>query len=92
MTDLPIACSLDATALAGRREEMRAVPLLAARVQLRFAAHDRERIERLVEAESQCCPFLTMSVSQSGDEVVLDVTGPTGSERVLAGMVEAFAV
>ena len=86
-----IACSLNATDLARRREAMRAVPLLGARVQLRFAATERERVERIIDAEARCCAFLSMELTDEGGEIVLDVTGPQGSELVLAGMVEAFA-
>jgi hypothetical protein len=91
MTDLPIACSLDAGSLAARRDEMRAVPLLGARVQLRFAADSRAAVERIVAAESECCPFLTMRLAQEDDALVLTVDAPRGAEAVLAGMVEAFA-
>ena len=86
-----IACTLNPTELAQRREEMRAVPLRGARVQLRFAPGDRERVTRIVEAESRCCSFLTMELADDGDELVLDVGAPKGAELVLAGMVEAFA-
>jgi hypothetical protein len=87
---MTIACSLNATDLAQRREEMRAVPLLGARVQLRFAPTDRERVERIVEAESRCCPFLTMDVTEKVGELVLTVDAPKGAEAVLAALVEAF--
>jgi hypothetical protein len=87
-----IACSLNATDLARRREEMRAVPLLGASARLRFPRDERERVERLVQAESRCCPFLAMDVGEEGGEIVLTVGAPQGAEAVLAGMVEAFAM
>ena len=91
---LPIACSLDATDLAQRQEDMRAAgrdALLGARIELRFAPAARGALESIVEAESRCCAFLTMDVSEADDELVLTVTGPRGAEVVLAGMVQAFA-
>ena len=91
MTELPIACSLDADALAVRRDEMRAVALAGARVQLRFDAGERGALERIVAAESECCPFLTMRLADEDDALVLTVDAPKGAEAVLAGMVEAFA-
>ena len=86
-----IACSLNATDLARRREEMRNVPLEGARVQLRFAATERERLQRIVDAEAECCPFLAMELAERDGALVLDVAAPQGAELVLAGMVEAFA-
>ena len=88
----PIACSLNATDLVARQEEMRAVPLLGARVQLRFPLAARAELERIVEAESQCCPFLTLDLREGEDDaLVLTVDAPRGGETVLAGMVQAFA-
>lgn len=86
-----IACSLNATDLARRREEMRAVPLEGARVRLRFAPESRDAVQRIVAAESECCLFLTMALAEEDGELVLDVAAPKGGEIVLAGMVEAFA-
>ena len=87
-----IACSLNATEKAERRDQMRAADLLGARVQLRFPETDRKRLERIVAAEAECCPFLTMKMVEEDDALVLDVTAPKGAEAVLAAMVEAFAV
>ncbi len=86
-----IACSLNTAELAERREQMRRVALIGARVQLRFPAAARAEVEDIVEAESRCCPFLTMQLADDGGEVVLAVEAPQGAELVLAGMVEAFA-
>ena len=86
-----IACSLNATQLADRREEMRAVTLLGATVQLRFAADARARVQRIVDAESECCPFLTMRLADEPEALVLTVDAPKGGEAVLAGLLEAFA-
>ena len=88
---LPIACSLNADDLAQRREEWRALPLLGARVQLRFPLSARADLDRLVEAEARCCPFLTLRVTERVDALVLTVDAPEGAEAVLGGMVEAFA-
>ena len=87
---MTIACSLNATDLAQRREEMRAVPLLGASVQLRFPRDERERVERIVAAEAECCPFLSMGLAERPDALVLDVAAPKGAEPVLAALVEAF--
>jgi hypothetical protein len=99
-TDLPIACSLSATELPNRLAEMaglgRAALLdartTATRAQLRFAAgasvHDR--VAAIVAAESQCCAFLNMTLSEEPDTVVLTIEAPEGAEVVLAELVDAF--
>lgn len=85
-----IACSLNLTDLAQRREDMRAVPLLGASAQLRFARESRTDLERIVAAEARCCAFLAMELRDDGEELVLTIDAPKGAEAVLGGMVEAF--
>lgn len=100
-TELPIACSLDAAELP---ERLRAIGELGAdalldhrldgtRAELRFAAHPgvRARVAAIVAAESRCCAFLTMRVSEEPDAVVLTVAAPEDAEAVLAELVDAFA-
>ena len=36
----------------------------------------RRRLEAFVDAESSCCPFLTMHLQSYGARLVLDITGP----------------
>jgi hypothetical protein len=99
-TELPIACSLGASELPERLAEMaelgraalldaRAEPLQA---QLRFAvgARVRDRLDAIVAAESQCCAFLTMHLTDEPDAVVLTIAAPEGAEMVLAELVDAF--
>ena len=99
MRELPLACSLDAPALADRLEEMRAIGRDAfvsaepARGVLRFrpAPGVRARLERIVAAEAACCPFLGLELADESDAVRLTVTAPEGAEPVVAGLVEAFS-
>lgn len=98
--DLPIACSLSATDLNERLAEMAAVGrafLVSAEVHktrgvLRFAAGAgvRDRVEAIVAAESECCPFMTMRLSDRPDAIVLTVDVPEGAEGVVAELVDAF--
>ena len=98
--ELPIACSLSATELPARLAEMADLgraALLEARTEggravLRFAAGSgvRERVGRIVAAESECCAFLAMQVSEARDEIVLSITAPEGAEPVLDELVNAF--
>lgn len=62
------------------------------RAQLRFVAGAgvRTRVDALVAAESQCCAFLTMSVSEEPGSVVLTIETPEAAEPVLAELVGAF--
>jgi hypothetical protein len=99
-TELPIACSLNATELPARLAEMAALgrdALLDARTgqtraELRFAggAGVCERAKAIVAAESQCCAFLTMAVTAESDTVLLAIDAPEGAEIVLAELVDAF--
>jgi hypothetical protein len=101
-TEVPIACSLNATELPQRLAEMAALgrdALLDARTgptraELRFAAGAgvRERVEAIVAAESQCCAFLEMVVTEESGTVVLAIEAPDGAEVVLAELVDAFRV
>jgi hypothetical protein len=98
--ELPIACSLNATELPERLAEMAALggaALVDAHTQplhaeLRFATGEgvRERVEAIVAAESRCCSFLTMGVSDEPDLVVLNIDAPEGAELVLDEIVAAF--
>jgi hypothetical protein len=98
---LPIACSLSAGELDERMAQMAALGREAlvgtridgTRARLRFAvAPDvRERIDAVVTAESRCCAFLTMRVTDEPGAVVLTIDAPGGAELVLSEMVDAFA-
>jgi len=98
---IPIACSLTAAEMPVRLAEMAALGRLALvdvyreghRAELRFAAGTgiRTRVEDIVAAESQCCAFLDMRISDELDTVVLSIAAPEAAELVLAEIVEAFA-
>src|ERR1700712_1401181 len=90
--ELPIACSLSATELPERLAEMAALGDAAlldvhhagAHAELRFAAEagGRERVEAVVAAESECCAFLRMRVTDAADGVLLTIDAPEGAEPV----------
>jgi hypothetical protein len=99
-SELPIACSLNASELAVRVAGMadfgqaalidaEAGPTTA---RLRFAAGIgiRRRVEAIMAAESRCCGFLQMRVSEDPDTIVLTIDAPAGAELVLAELVDAF--
>ena len=99
--DPPIACSLDATALTERLDQMRALgrdalldaDTAAGRATLRFAAGDgiRARLEAIAAAEARCCAFLRIGLADERDAFVMTIEAPEGAEPVVAELVAAFA-
>jgi hypothetical protein len=99
-TELPIACSLSAGELHVRQAQIADLgrdALVEARVEAGHAdlhfkggAAVRDRVERFVAAESECCPFLTMGVEETPNEVRLIIDAPDGAEPVLEELVAAF--
>ena len=91
--NVPIACSLtaadyrrrvaDANQLA--RDALRTREPIERGVRLTFTESPevRARLEALVAAESECCPFLTMRFRGGADRIVLDVTGPDDAAPIL---------
>ena len=101
MTDeLPIACSLDAGDLHQRMADIAALGRDAlmgtvtgmSQAQLRFAPRRgiHERVAAIVAAEARCCAFLSMTVAEEPDAIVLSIDAPADAGRVLAELVEAF--
>lgn len=98
-SDTPIACTLSAADLAPRLAEMKrlgqdALVSVDADGRLRFRADPdtRARLEAIVAAESECCPFLDLSLREEAGGLVLTIAAPKGAEPVVAGLVEAFDV
>jgi|SRR5262245_818360 len=98
MTELPIACTLSPEALKARRENLLDTLLrsstgrteLAEGLRLHFAANAEilGEIARSVEAERQCCRFLsfTITISPDGGPITLDLKGPAGTREFLTAM------
>ena len=53
-------------------------------------ASARARIERFIDAETSCCPFFDMRLTELADGVVLTIDVPVGAEPMLAELVGAF--
>lgn len=100
--DLPIACSLAPGQLSERLAEMTQLGADAllevrqsgVRAELVFAVGGEvhQRLEAIVTAEAQCCPFLTMRVTEGDGVVTLAVAAPGGAEVALSEIVDAFGV
>ena len=98
--ELPIACSLTAGDLNHRlaeiagmgRDGLLEAELVGADATLRFADRPgiRERLDRIVAAESECCAFLTMGVRAEGDVLTLTISAPAGAELAVQELVDAF--
>lgn len=91
--ELPLVCSLSAISLSQRLAEIAAIGnhvLRDARndgrhAELRFApgAAVRERVDAVLAAESECCAFLTMRVTDGPDGIVLGIDAPERAELVV---------
>ena len=97
-TETQITCSLSADELPKRLAEMTALgkdALLGVSPEgvMRFRADNdtRERLEGIVAAESQCCSFLQLGLTEKADALVLSVTAPEGAEPLAWDLVNAFA-
>jgi hypothetical protein len=98
-TDLPIACFLDAAGLRARESELARLgrSLISvsrprgAPVVLQFTADEetRNRLNRIVAAEAECCPFLDMTVRE-GETLELTIDGPDDAAPVITGLVDAI--
>jgi hypothetical protein len=93
---LPIACTLSDPELARRRAELlsgvlrdaKGVESLPNGYRWRFSSAPDlfTRLAPVIEAERQCCRFLTFDLHAEPDhgDVVLEVTGPEGTVAFLA--------
>ena len=102
MTDTePIACSLDGGELEAR---LRAVqdagpaalvsherPGRGYLLRFRRERETRERLEEIIQAERQCCPFLSLTLEETDDKILLSIEVPPGGEPTAAGLAAAFA-
>jgi phosphotransferase system HPr-like phosphotransfer protein len=98
-TDLPIACLLDAAGLRARESQLACLgrSLISvsrpqgASVVLRFSADEetRNRLDRIVAAERECCPFLDLKV-RKGQTLELTIDGPDEAAPVIAGLTDAI--
>ena len=93
----PIACTLSAADLSARLAEMKRLgqdALLsvdgAGTLRFRSDAETRARLEAIVAAEAECCPFLHMELREEAGALVLEIRASQGAEPVVAELVSAF--
>lgn len=100
MTEAPNACSLDGAGLEARlvaaaevgRASLLAHEEVGARHLLRFGIepHVRARLEDIVRAERECCPFLSITLEERGSELELAIEAPPGAEEMADALAAAF--
>jgi hypothetical protein len=91
--DLPIACSLEGRAFEERTEnwgrltarvvERRTIP---GGVEVAFdGSVDVVRLRSLIDAEGECCPWMSMRLSENVSGLVLSISSstPTGEQQIL---------
>jgi hypothetical protein len=92
-----IACSLSSADAATRQGEWQRLLSSAAiertavpggmRVEFRADDAVRAKLNRLVEAERECCEFLELTVADTGERrLALTATAPAGAESVVQAM------
>jgi hypothetical protein len=101
MTEIPIACTLDAAQMKARGEEIRALGRAGLigverdenRVTLRFRADPtiREGVASVVAAESLCCAFLDFTLADEEDATVLTIAAPEGGDATMRDLADLFA-
>ena len=96
--ELPIACTLTPSATAERVEWLQslgATSLLAGErrdgaLHLCFDSAAETDVRAWVQAEQECCAFLSFEFNRDGRKLSLAVAGPKGSEPVLDGLLAAL--
>lgn len=101
-TDLPIACALTTSELSTRLAEMSAIGEDAlldierdgrrATLYFRAIGATHERLGAIVAAESECCGFLEMTLTEQPQSIALAIVAPADAEAVLDGLLAAFSV
>jgi hypothetical protein len=97
--ELPLACSLEADELEQRTGRWRQVSRRAliesslvggaSRLRYRAAEGVEAELRQLVELERVCCAFLEFSLRELDGEIVLEVSGPPQSVKVVAEFAES---
>jgi hypothetical protein len=98
--DMPIACSLSAV---DYRQRLRAIPRIGfeaflaaeegpngATLRFRDSPETRQQLTLIVEAEHECCPFLSLTVDNVDGRLVVGVTAPPEAQPVVRDLIDSF--
>ncbi len=98
----PIACSLTASAVGDREQEWRELLSRAlisrtrtsngVRVGLQPLPGVCDELDRLIAAETDCCPFITMSIETTAASLALTVTAPPLAAPIIEQLFTGVAV
>lgn len=98
---IPIACSLGASDLRRRLNEIAVIGAEALidrsvdgdthLLRFRAGAETRRRLEELVAAEAECCSFLVLSLEERDGELLLSIGAPEDGLPVAEELAAAFA-
>ncbi len=101
MTEIPVACTLDAAQMRQRGDDIRALGRAALttvergerNVVLRFRPDPaiRAQVEEVVAAESECCAFLGFTIAHEQDATVVTIVSPPEGVPVLHELADRFA-
>jgi hypothetical protein len=103
MTDItpPVACTLDPADMPARAEEIRALGRdgleaverdeLSVTLRFRPGWAIRERVERVVAAESRCCAFLDFTLVEREEATELTIAAEKGAEPAVHDLADLFA-
>jgi DNA-binding transcriptional MerR regulator len=92
---VPIACTLDASAIPDRLDDWRSVlaraktrtSVTGGGVRLEFdAGMAVDDLARLVAAEQQCCAFFSFTITVDADGVALEVQAPDGATDMVTAL------
>jgi hypothetical protein len=98
---IPIACSLGASDLRERLDQIAVVGAKSLidrsaeggchRLRFRSDAETRRRLQAIVDAEAECCSFLSLALEEQSGELVLSIAAPQDAQTVADELAAAFA-
>jgi hypothetical protein len=98
--DMPIACTLSAVDYQRRLRAIRRVGFEAfvsaderpdgATLRFRNSPETRQQLDEIVAAERACCPFLSLTVDDAGDQLIVGVTAPPEARPVVSDLIDSF--
>ena len=94
-----VACDLTREAFGERVQEWRALAKAAlrrteapGRIVTDYPSNVRGRLETLIEAERECCPFLEFDIRERADVIEVEVRFPPDFEAVVSSVIEPSEV
>jgi hypothetical protein len=98
--EVPIACSLGPEDYRNRLEAIREMGARALvgidelsdgiRLAFRDSQETQDELQRLVEAERTCCPFLTLETTARRGELLLAIAAPPEAKPIVDDLVFSF--